>query len=350
MAKLPASIIAVDVETTGLTPDDRIVTLGAWRVNTSDLDREALQVDCIHLIADPGRKSHPRAEEVHGYSDWVLRHQQPFSEHADAVREFLSGGDILIAHNASFDLEFIRREYRALGQDAPNFNACCTMNDFRRSGRPGRASLNAICQQMGLGRVGKSHGALEDSWLALMVYFWLRQLPPKHIQPFAKIAEKGAPVVPYNFKEAPPLPEGAAPPRLRQVPEAPRKRSGPSKARDALLKAVRPSAILLLEVARASETLAREEIDILVSLIRSARERLDHQIDDEIEFEVLAEIFDTQITQNLMTRSARALCNDATAREEFPRWLASIATADGSVSAEERAAIDRVKGAINRVL
>lgn len=350
MSALPASIIAVDVETTGLTSDDRIVTLGAWRVNTAELESDAFQVDCIHLIADPGRKSHPKAEEVHGYSDWVLRHQQPFSEHADAVREFLSSGDMLIAHNASFDLTFIRREYLALGQQAPNFEACCTMNEFRRSGLSGRASLNAICQQMGLSRVGQRHGALEDAWLALMIYFWLGHAPAKHIQPFSKIAEKGAPVVPYNFKEPPPLPEGRIPPRRRQVAEAPRRTKAPSKARDALLRAVRPSAILLLEVARANQDLAREEIDILVSLIRSTRERLGLEIDDETEFEVLAEIFDTQITQNLMTRSARALCDDPVAREEFPRWLASIATADGNVSEAERDAIDRVKAAINRVL
>jgi DNA polymerase-3 subunit epsilon len=350
MPKLPTSIIAVDVETTGLTSEDRIVTLGAWRINLADLQGDALQVDCIHVIADPGRRSHPKAEQVHGYSDWVLRHQQPFSEHANAVRDFLSSGDLVIAHNASFDLSFIRREYLALGEKLPNLETCCTMDEYRRARLPGRASLNAICEQMGLSRLGERHGALEDAWLALMIFFWLRKLPAKHIQPFAKIAKNSAPVVPYNYKEPPVLTEGQVPPRRRPAAAASQKNKVPSKTRDALLRSVRPSALLLLEVARASASLAREEIDIIVSLIRATRDRLGLPIDDETEFEVLSDIFNTQITQNLMTRSARALCEDSVARAEFPRWLASIATADGSVSEDERAAIDRVKAAINRVL
>ena len=116
MSKLPASIVAVDVETTGLHSNDRIVTLGAWRVTTAELTGDELNANCLHIIADPGRKSHSRAEEVHGYSDWVLRHQQPFSDHAETVQSFLSSGEVIIAHNASFDLEFIDREYRALGK------------------------------------------------------------------------------------------------------------------------------------------------------------------------------------------------------------------------------------------
>ena len=88
MSRLPAIVAAVDVETTGLYSDDRVVTLGAWRVNTAELGGNALHPECLHIIADPGRKSHPRAEEVHGYSDWTLRHQQPFSEHAQIDGSF----------------------------------------------------------------------------------------------------------------------------------------------------------------------------------------------------------------------------------------------------------------------
>ena len=78
MLKLPASIVSVDVETTGLHSHDRIVTFAAWRVATVMLSGDVLDAKCLHIIVDPGKKSHAKAEEVHGYSDWTLRYQQPF--------------------------------------------------------------------------------------------------------------------------------------------------------------------------------------------------------------------------------------------------------------------------------
>ena len=353
MEKMPTTVVVIDVETTGLHSNDRIVSLGAWRVNTADLAGDALDVQCLHIICDPGKKSHPRAEEVHGYSDWTLRHQQPFSDHAETVRDFLSGGDLVIAHNASFDLEFIDREYRALGQRGPDFRRYCTMNGYRQSGSPGRASLNAICQEIGLKRIGAKHGALEDAWLALMVYFWLHQAPPKCIRPFATVVGSGAPIVPYNFREPPPLPDGPLP-RRRGKASALSNTQGLTRtnavAKAALIKEVRPTAILLLEIARADELLAAEETEILTSLVRATRDRLGILIDDEMEREVLAELVDIKSTGNLLTRAARAVYQDAATREAFPNWLASMARADGDLSAPERAGIERVKLAIKRVL
>jgi DNA polymerase-3 subunit epsilon len=351
MSKLPASIVAVDVETTGFHSDDRIVTLGAWHIDAAHLVADDLNADCLHIIVDPGKKSHPRAEKVHGYSDWTLRHQQPFSDFAETVRSFLSRGEIVVAHNASFDLEFINREYRALGETISTLKCYCTMDGYRQSGFQGRASLNAICHEMGLNRIGDKHGALEDSWLALMIYFKLHHVPAKYILPFARIVSERIPLVPYNFREPPPLPEGPVPSRRAAIAAQFRQLTAiRTAAKETLTKAVRPTAILLLEVARASESLVEEEVDILVALIRATRDRLGLQSDDEIEREILAELLDINITQNQLTRSARALCADSAARYDFPKWLATMATIDGSVSESERSAIDRVKAAIKRVL
>lgn len=350
MSNLPDTIIAVDVETTGLHSSDRIVTLGAWRFRLAELSNQVFAADCLHIIVDPGKKSHPRAEQVHGYSDWVLRHQPPFAEHANLVRDFLSSGDIVVAHNANFDFTFIDREYLNLGQSIalPSY---CTMNGYRRSGRTGRASLNAVCDQIGLKRIGERHGALEDAWLALMIYFWLHRAPSNFIEPFAKVLEKGIPQAPFNYRVPPKLPEGPIPTRRETRLAKVRDLSAAKKAaREVLMKAVRPTAILMLEVARAGSSLASEEIEILVDLILSTRDRLGIAADNEVEFEVLADIFEINVTQNQLTRSARAVCEDENARQEFPKWFAAIATADGDVSDAERDAIERVKSAIRRVL
>jgi DNA polymerase-3 subunit epsilon len=353
MSNFPSSIVAVDVETTGLHSNDRIVSLGAWRVNSADFSKDALSASSLHIVADPGKKSHPRAEEVHGYSDWTLRHQQPFAENAEAVREFLSNGSVVIAHNAGFDFGFIEREYQALGQVPPKCSRYCTMNAYRHSGLAGRASLKAICQNIGIERVGDTHGALEDAWMAMMVYLWLNQAPSKFIQPFTAILEKGIPTRPSNFREPPPQPDGPLPRRRKaqaiEINTATSVRVD-SVAKNALFKEVRPTAILLLEVARADERVATEENEIIATLIRSACDRLGLPEDEEAERELLAELFDTKLSQNLLTRAARGVCENPIARAEFPKWAASMAIADGGFSVSEREAFDRVKAAINRVL
>jgi hypothetical protein len=118
----------------------------------------------------------------------------------------------------------------------------------------------------------------------------------------------------------------------------------------ALLEAVRPTAILLLEIARADDRLAAEEVDVLVTLIREERDRLGLTLDGESEIEILAELFETKLTQNMLTRSARAVGGDPFARDAFPKWLATTARSDGQVSQAERAAVDRVKAAFTRAL
>jgi len=340
-------IVAIDVETTGLHSKDRVVTLGAWRVDLSGLDADTLKYEFIHLIFDPGRKSHPRAEEVHGYSDWVLRHQQPFSEHAETVSDFISSADLVVAHNAAFDLGFINRELQAAGKSDLKRDSQCTMNAYRQSGLPGRASLNAVCERIGLQRASKRHGALEDAWLALMVHYWLTKMPSKFISPFGTNMETKVREVPSNFREPPPMPDGPLP--RRKIHDAELGRAS-SSSTPVIFKEVRPVAILLLEIARADGPIAHEEVDILTSLVRSVSERLNVRAGADEEAELLAELLDLKTSQNLLTRSARAMYGNPVARAEFPRWLATMAAADGNFTPAEREAVDRVKAAITRVM
>jgi DNA polymerase-3 subunit epsilon len=208
---LPAFVVAVDVETTGLGSNDRIVSLGAVWLSTACLSERCLPVSYLHLIFDPGKKSHPKAEQAHGFNDWLLRHQEPFEHYADAVSEFLNAGDVLIAHNAEFDIGFINRELVACGKRRVASPVCCTMHTYRASGHSGRASLDAVCSRVGLARNGLAHGALEDAWLALMAYLWLHGYGS--CKPFSEI---GAHPELFNVCPAPAAPSGELPRRKRR--------------------------------------------------------------------------------------------------------------------------------------
>jgi hypothetical protein len=59
---LPSKVVFVDVETTGLTDSDRIVSFAAILLETQSLRVGKFTVSVIHVVCDPGKKSHPRAE------------------------------------------------------------------------------------------------------------------------------------------------------------------------------------------------------------------------------------------------------------------------------------------------
>jgi len=200
--RLPARIGFVDVETTGLYASDRVVSLAVIQLETGPLTNGKLELDLIHLIFNPGCKSHPRARDVHGYSDTCLGYQEAFTTYASQIAGFLSRCDLLVAHNASFDFRFIDAELAGCGlrHSRPTF---CTMKGYRRRGT-GSATLDAACREIGISRQGRHHGALEDAWLAMQVYLWLNGCQT----PFA--LPSTVPLKPVNYVE-PQLPSGASP-------------------------------------------------------------------------------------------------------------------------------------------
>ena len=194
---LPRTIVAVDVETTGLTDADRIVSLAAIRLDTRDLATGRFDLAALQTVVNPGRPSHPAAERVHGFSEAVLRMQDSFSSEAGKVRAFIEEGKILVAHNAAFDVSFINRELLGAGELPLLLPVYCTMEGFRRTGATGSAALDALCAHMGIARRGDRHDALEDAWLALMAYLWLHGSPyqssvPEGFKPFALRTEPQA--------------------------------------------------------------------------------------------------------------------------------------------------------------
>lgn len=174
--KLPSTIAAVDVETTGLSGDDRIVSIGAFWLSTAALHDGSFPVSYLHLIFNPGRKSHWAARKVHGFSSSLLSKQEMFSVYAPQISSFLNSAEIVVAHNAAFDLTFINRELRGADVDPVRVKTHCTMQACRDAGIT-PAKLDDVCARFEMARDGRTHGALEDAWLALMVFLWMNDCP-----------------------------------------------------------------------------------------------------------------------------------------------------------------------------
>src|SRR5262249_2871969 len=151
---LPASVAFCDVETTGLGHHDRIVSFGGIGMISRDLGKGRPDVEYLYLVFDPGRANRHRADQIHGFSDSALRLQDPFAVHAAAIWRFLTSYELLVAHNAAFDIRFINRELSLSGLPPLTRSVYCTMKGYRALDRGGSASLSAVCRHIKLARAG----------------------------------------------------------------------------------------------------------------------------------------------------------------------------------------------------
>jgi DNA polymerase III subunit epsilon len=168
--------VAIDVETTGLSPakGHRIVSLALMRFGAIGGNAQT-DVECLHLVFNPGRKSEPRAAEIHGLADDFLSRQDRFADHASAIAEFISEAN-LVGHNVDFDLGFLDSEMRRCGIEPTYRMSTCTMTIFRSRHRGEKASLDNVAQRFGIDVSARArhHGALIDAAIAAQVYAVLK--------------------------------------------------------------------------------------------------------------------------------------------------------------------------------
>jgi DNA polymerase-3 subunit epsilon len=119
-------IVAFDVETTGLSPQrgHRVIEIGAVRiVNGAFTEEFDSLIDCRGSIS-------MSAQRIHGITPTMLRGQPPPAVAFAAFRDFI-GQAPLAAHNARFDMSFLRHEFSRLGWPLPN-RSLCTLEACRR--------------------------------------------------------------------------------------------------------------------------------------------------------------------------------------------------------------------------
>ena len=115
----------LDVETTGLFPEatHRIVEVGIVHLNGS------LEViDEWASVVNPDRDLGPT--HIHGITGAMVKDAPPFSEVADDLVHRLHGR-VLRAHNASFDIRFLRAEFQRLNLSIPSL---ATVDTYALSG------------------------------------------------------------------------------------------------------------------------------------------------------------------------------------------------------------------------
>ncbi|MCQ0022209.1 DEDDh family exonuclease [Streptomyces somaliensis DSM 40738] len=151
----PQGYAVVDVETTGLSPHDRIVSAAVYR-----LDARGEVEDHWYTLVNPERD--PGPVRIHGLTSDVLEGAPLFAEVAAELSERL-GGRVLVAHNAYFDWTMIAREYARAERTAPVRQRLCTMALARELALPlPNMKLESLAAHFGV-RQRRAHHALDDA-------------------------------------------------------------------------------------------------------------------------------------------------------------------------------------------
>ncbi|WEH42514.1 DEDDh family exonuclease [Streptomyces sp. AM 2-1-1] len=154
-AAYPQGYAVVDVETTGLARDDRIVSAAVYR-----LDARGEIEDHWYTLVNPERD--PGPVWIHGLTSEVLEGAPLFTEIAGQLSEYLAGR-VLVAHNAAFDWSMIAREYARASVVAPVQQRLCTIALAKELRLPlPNHKLSSLASHFGVVQE-RAHHALDDA-------------------------------------------------------------------------------------------------------------------------------------------------------------------------------------------
>ena len=165
------SYTVFDTETTGLQPSqgDEIVSLGAVRIVNGRL----LEHEVFEQLVDPRRDMTPEASRVTGIESSMLENQPTIDRVLPAFHAFCED-TVLVAHNAAFDMRFLRLKEDATGirftQPVLDTLLLSAVIDPRQESH----ALEVVAERMGINPIGR-HTALGDSIMTAELF--LRMIP-----------------------------------------------------------------------------------------------------------------------------------------------------------------------------
>ncbi|PTR32162.1 DNA polymerase-3 subunit epsilon [Rhodococcus sp. OK519] len=153
------TFVVVDLETTGgSSENDAITEIGAVKVRGGEVIGE------LGTLIDPGRAIPPYIVEITGITTAMVRDAPRIDAILPAFLEFARGA-VLVAHNAGFDVGFLKAAAARQGILWPKFQVLCTVKLARRVlGRDEAPSvkLSALATLFGA-ETTPTHRALDDA-------------------------------------------------------------------------------------------------------------------------------------------------------------------------------------------
>jgi len=159
--------VALDVETTGLSPRNghRIIEIGAVSIEGDRITEE------FESLVNVERKISSNVQRIHGISNEMLVNQPKFEELFPRLRSFLKN-NIIIAHNARFDRDFLRHEAGRMSMTLNNRYICTMEMSRKRYPELPNYKLDTVYRHL-FGAIVtdiRRHRALDDARMAARIW------------------------------------------------------------------------------------------------------------------------------------------------------------------------------------
>ncbi|GJM15925.1 MAG: hypothetical protein DHS20C13_12520 [Thermodesulfobacteriota bacterium] len=167
----------LDVETTGLdaVSGDKICEIAVIKTVGGQIADEFV------TLINPGRNIPERAVSIHGITQTMVTQAPLFREIANDLLDFLND-TVIVAHNAKFDLGFLRIELNNLNLSLPENEVIDTLGIARRYYEFPSNSLGDIARYIGL-PIDEQHRALADVTTTKDIFeFFLKDLERRGIR------------------------------------------------------------------------------------------------------------------------------------------------------------------------
>lgn len=167
------TFVVVDLETTGTSPASgaMITEIGAVKIRGGEVLGE------FHTLVNPGSPIPPFITVLTGITDAMVAPAPLFDEVLPAFLEFCGSANetILIAHNAPFDIGFLKAASETHSYDWPNFRVLDTVKIARKTltkDETPNVKLGTLAQYFGL-EEPPTHRALDDARATVHIFHHL---------------------------------------------------------------------------------------------------------------------------------------------------------------------------------
>jgi DNA polymerase-3 subunit epsilon len=163
------TVIVLDFETTGLSPDmgDRAIEIGAVKLESGII------VDKFQRLMNPGVQISDFIENYTGITNFMLEDAPPCSKVMHEFSDFIADYN-LVAHNASFDSRFLDSECNLIRRKYSGNWACSMLAARRVYPDAPNHKLGTLVAYKNLPNDGTFHRALADA--EMTAHLWVVML------------------------------------------------------------------------------------------------------------------------------------------------------------------------------
>lgn len=163
LEKFPNGIIAIDLETTGLSPlVDKIIEIGAIKITPTESE-------IFETLINPEIEIPPHTTDIHGITNDMVKEAPKISEVLVKLKNFI--GDLpIVAHNAKFDLGFIVQNLQKNNIQLSHSKVYCSVK-LSRTTHPHfeNHKLKTLVEEHKIPLVNH-HRAVDDAYASLRVF------------------------------------------------------------------------------------------------------------------------------------------------------------------------------------